>query len=312
MISVVIATRSRPDVLVRTLASIKAQSHPPNELIVVDSSPEAIAQDQNERATMAIEAQGVKAIYRHTECSGAASQRNLGFQLSTQTYIFMLDDDVILDPSCTAYLLSSLENDPRLGAVTATITNQSYHQPSRFARVFFQFLDHRKCSNYAGRCIGPGLTQSPDAGSQMPVAPVEWLCGGCTLYRQSAIPSPAFPPLFEGASLCEDLYLSLEIAKNWDLGHSPKAKVFHDSQPGDHKQDVKDLARMELVNRYVFMRKQLGRHSVMDHVKFVAMMSYFYLSNAARQSPAISFRRLLGSFQGMMEASMMRQERFNC
>ncbi|NET52849.1 MAG: hypothetical protein F6K09_30520 [Merismopedia sp. SIO2A8] len=83
------------------------------------------------------------------------------------------------------------------------------------------------------------------------------------------MPNPPFPTHFFGYSLMEDVTLSLKVGKAWKLANVRTAKIFHDSQPGDHKNDPAVLAKMDLVNRYYVMTQILERTSFMDHLKLV-------------------------------------------
>lgn len=65
----------------------------------------------------------------------------------------------------------------------------------------------------------------------------------------------------------EDVTLSLTVGKQWKLANARTARIFHDSQPGDHKSSPDVLASMSLVNRYYVMTEILGRRSSNDYIK---------------------------------------------
>jgi hypothetical protein len=65
----------------------------------------------------------------------------------------------------------------------------------------------------------------------------------------------------------EDVTLSLQVGKHWQLANARTARIFHDSQPGDHKSNASVLAKMGLVNRHYVMTEILDRRSFADYLK---------------------------------------------
>lgn len=72
----------------------------------------------------------------------------------------------------------------------------------------------------------------------------------------------------------EDVTLSLMVGKQWQLANARTAKIFHDSQPGDHKNNPATVAKMELVNRHYVMTQILERRSLTDHLKLVVLQLF--------------------------------------
>jgi hypothetical protein len=155
------------------------------------------------------------------------------------------------------------------------ITNQRYLPPGRVSRLLFPFLHGRAEASYAGKCIGPAFNLLPEDRPDLPeVVPVEWLNSTCTLYRRQALPQPLFPPNFTGYSLMEDVTLSLMVGKKWKLANARTARIFHDSQPGDHKSNPAVLAKMELINRHYVMSCILGRQQLGDYLKLAVLQIF--------------------------------------
>ena len=277
-VSVVIATRNRPSVLQRTLETLNLQSHYPSEVVIVDAS------DGNDTARLCEEKKDSWPWHlKHLRAAkpGAASQRNQGTERSTFPFILFMDDDIVIQPACIARLWTAVNSSADIGGASAMITNQAYQNPGRLSRVVFAFLNGKELPTYAGRCFGPGLAQLPGAEVTTDLAEVDWLNAGCTLYRRQCLPNPVFPAIFEGASTAEDLALSLQVGRDWKLVNVPRARIFHDSQPGDHKKSVSGLAAMELVNKHFIMRSVLGRKGITDYLKFAVMMAYQFAGTLA-------------------------------
>ena len=55
-------------------------------------------------------------------------------------------------------------------------------------------------------------------------------------------PEPPFTDNFVGYSLMEDLSLSLIVARHWSLANVRTARIYHDSQSGEHKTDTAALS----------------------------------------------------------------------
>lgn len=111
----------------------------------------------------------------------------------------------------------------------------------------------------AGHCYGPALAFLPSSDSLAQDDAVDWLNTTCTLYRRSAMPSPAFLPYFEGYSLMEDAALSLEVGKRWLLKTIPGARIYHDTQPAGYKSRTIARQAMEVTNRWFVAHKILKR-----------------------------------------------------
>jgi len=251
------------------------------EMIVVDGS-EDNRTEQLCRYPVARLATQIR--YFKATAIGAATQRNQAFAHASKEVIWLMDDDILLEPECLMRLWEALLSDPRMGGVSAMITNQRYFPPGRISRTLFRFLHGRTEPSYAGKCIGPALNLLPEDDPALPeIVPMEWLNTTCTLYRRAALPNPLFPANFVGYSLMEDVTLSLTVGKQWKLANARTARIFHDSQPGDHKSNPGILAKMELENRYYVMTKILERQKLQDYLKLLVLQLFEVI--ALLQSP---------------------------
>ena len=278
-ICAVIPTRNRPRILRRTLESLAAQCHQPMTIIIVDASEDNATKDQ-----IALELNGLKSrlLYQFSQTPGAAAQRNQAEPFLDQPFVLFMDDDILLEDQCIARLWSAIS--PRdMGGVSAMITNQHYTPPSKLTERCYQLLHGTALSSYAGRCLGPAVNLLPDDNTHLPeVVPVEWLNSTCTLYRREALPSPLFPRHFHGYSMFEDVTLSLMVGKSHRLSNARTSRIFHDSQPGDHKASLLSLTRMEVANRHyvttsILNRKQLRHlcgHLLWQAYKLIAMIKH--------------------------------------
>lgn len=256
-VSVIMATRSRPLFVERTLKSIFDQSHIPAQVIVVDGSSDRQTEDVVIRLNKFLP---VWVEWEKAEHLGAAVQRVQGLKLAKHAIIWFVDDDIVLDPECTIRLWSCFSMKSNVGAVSAMLTNQCYTKPGLFTMALLLIMHGKWEKSYAGKLIGPAWNLLPEDDVKLPdYVACDWLNTTCTMYFQEALPQPVFDSFFKDYSMMEDVALSATIAKKYDLFNARTARVFHDSQPGIHKDNIFRLSRMALVNRYWVMTRVLHR-----------------------------------------------------
>jgi glycosyltransferase involved in cell wall biosynthesis len=275
-VTAVIATKDRAAVLERTFESLRAQSVTVAEIIVIDGSEDGKTQQVCVQQAALFIPDGCSLLYARASRLGAAVQRNQGCFLAGHPVLWFFDDDILFEAECVARLWQALQSDPTIGGVNAMITNQCYALPGRASRWMFRLLSGHK-GPYSGKIIGPCINLLPEDRDDLPdVVPTDWLNTTCTLYRREALPSPPFGSHFTGYSMYEDVTLSATVGKNWKLANARTARIFHDTQPGSHKSDPVDLARMAFVNRHYVARHVLNRGGI-GYVSSVIAWEFFQL-----------------------------------
>lgn len=301
-ITAVIPTCNRPKILERALASLLEQSLWPKEVVIVDGSTDSSSHKVVSKWEGKITPH-CHVIWQAAIELGAATQRNQGVSQATQPYICFFDDDILFEADCLERLWNSLTSDNELGGVSAMISNQSYPSPGWISWSLFTILAGRRQKSFAGQVIGPAINMLPEDREDLPeIVGVEWLNLGCTLYRREALPNPPFDSMFTGYSMMEDLTLSLRVARKWRLANVRTARIFHDSQPGAHKDNVTDLARMELVNRHYVMTAILDRNQFTDYFKLL-LWEVFQIFVGLIQCASLSksMQTILGKAFGLRE-----------
>lgn len=289
-ISAIIATRNRASLCSDLLKFISQQDQTLAEIIFCDASDDDSTRD----------VVGSSALYlRATQC-GAAPQRNQAILVASQPFILIMDDDITLEPRCFSSLWSVMQSIPTAGGVTATIVNEAYTAPGRWTKALLKWFDGgRERATYAGACVGPGYTFWPaDDRNQSEAVPVEWLGTGMALYRRELLPDPPFPNIFHGASLCEDLALSLTVAKAAQLFQASRARYIHLNAGGDHKSDIRKIASMNIVNRHYVMTQVMGKTSFTDYLQLAAMIAFGMLAPLKRGQWGVFATQLVGCAQG--------------
>lgn len=298
-ISAIIPTRHRPLPLKTMLYSLGKQSVQPVEAIIIDGSSN---EETAKLCQTPIPNLDTKIIYHRATEIGAATQRNQAMAYANEEAILFLDDDMIFEePNCLELLWAALQENPRLGGVNAMITNQKYLPPGPISRFLFPFLHGKVETTYAGKCIGPAFNLLPEDRPDLPaVVEVEWLHTTCSLYRREALPEHLFYPLLTRYRLLEDLTLSLKVGKNWQLANARTARIFHDSQPGDHKNNPTIRGKMELINRHYIMTQILERNTWWDYVKLTVVQLWQLASLCWHNFPAVG-PTLMGKLAAIKE-----------
>lgn len=253
---ILIATCNRPAHLLLALQSLEEQTLPPapGSVVICDASdfPQAdsIARHHPLRPRV------LRATAR-----GAAAQRNQALAVTRSPDVIFLDDDVLLQPDCLEHLGRASQARPDAGAITATNINEAYHPPGALTLKLLRWIERgRSRPTYAGTCVGPAWTFLPaDHPKQPAIVELEWAATTCVLYRRHLLPEPAFLPRFQGASLGEDLALSLTVRQAAPILQATRARFHHFNAPGDHKKSRAATARMTLVNRHFIVSQILKR-----------------------------------------------------
>ncbi len=183
MVSIVIPTRNRRDLLALALASALGQRDVDIEILVVD---EASTDDTAEMVTRVCDPR--VRLVRHEVALGKAAARNRGVEQATGVWIAFLDDDDLWAPDKLAL---------QLRAASATGLHWSYTGAVNVT------TDHR--------IIG-GAPPRPGEEVAAALPRVNGVPGGCSsvMVRRSALPAGGFDGRYR---LCEDWDLWIRLAQ---------------------------------------------------------------------------------------------------
>ena len=208
-ISVVICayTDERWPDLLAAIASVKDQSAPPLEIIVViDNNPILLERVRAEVAT-------VKAI-ENTEIRGLAGSRNSGIALARGAIIAFLDDDATAAPDWLQQLSTGYANPNVVGVGGAILPRWISSRPTWFPEEF----------NWVVGCDYRGLPQQ--------TAPVRNLVGANMSMRREIFETVGKFRLgkVDTASRPEETELCIRTLQKFPTGiwlYEPRARVFH-------------------------------------------------------------------------------------
>lgn len=147
-LSVIVPTFNRADLIGETLDSLLAQSRPPDEIVVVDDGS-----SDNTAEIVGTYRNSVR--YIHKENGGKASALNLALAETSGDYVWICDDDDLIEPGAAERLVGALDGDVGLGYCAGrhddfivdpktggkTIKPPGYWRPSKPDEIFPDLLD---------------------------------------------------------------------------------------------------------------------------------------------------------------------------
>ena len=112
LVSIITPSFNRADLYPETLASLKAQTYPHWEEIVVDDGSAADCLHQMRQ--LVCDEPRVTLLLRDREPKGACTCRNIGVERSRGDYLIFLDTDDLLAPHCLEQRVAVMEQHPEL------------------------------------------------------------------------------------------------------------------------------------------------------------------------------------------------------
>ncbi|MGZ4315481.1 MAG: glycosyltransferase family 2 protein [Gaiellaceae bacterium] len=209
-VSIVIATtRGGPD-LEACLDSIQAQAYGELEVIVIDNG-------STDTELAGIPARFARArVLRNEENLGFVGANNQGIASSTGEFVFLLNDDTVLEPGALDQLVQSLAEHPLWAAAQAKLVRMDDPSVLDTAGSFLTatgFLVHR----------GSGEPEVEfDEADEIFAAKGAALLIRSDALRQVGVFDPDFFAYFEESDLCWRLWLA-----GWRVGFTPDARVRH-------------------------------------------------------------------------------------
>ncbi len=290
-ISAVIATKDRPADLRRLLESLRQQSQPPAEVVIVDASGEPV------EPVVAAFPELHPRYLRHWPPS-AAAQRNAGVRACSPaaSLIGFLDDDTTFEPDAFANMLRFWENAPA-DVLGAAFNIRNYPARQR------QFLKHSRLAQHLG-------LYSPTPGAVSPsgwhtvidelseTGFVAWLPSGAVVWRREVFDRHLFDEFFDTYSYLEDLDFSFSVGRRGRLAVVANAGFSHFPSSGG-RVSQRQFGVVEVRNRLYFVRKHgLSVPRCYAGIVIRLAMTIFYA--ASRLDPRV-LGRACGNLQGLLQ-----------
>ncbi len=243
--SLIICTYKRSQALFALLQSVKQQTLYPNEILIVDGSPD--------EATQLMLAQNLFLNLQYYKVAdkdkGLTKQRNYGIERVSEVneVVCFLDDDTILTPNYFEEIIKTYMIYPEALGVGGYITNEvtwEYVGTDYVPNVKAFYYDgwkRKEGSRFIWRKklgldsdVPPGCSPDFSHGRSVGFLPpsgkvyaVEQLMGGVSSFRKSVFESFQFSTYFEGYGLYEDADFTLRVSKVGKLYLNTAAQLEH-------------------------------------------------------------------------------------
>ncbi len=189
----------------------------------------------------------------------AVRQRVAAIRSSRGEFLFLLDDDVVLEPDCVEEMLIVLRTAPEAVAVTADFSNCQWPQPTRVWRFYLRRVLGLAEGEWQGRVLGPllrfGFNPVPADCRR-----IHWLGAGNSMVRRSAYEQVGgFSNFFlHRSSMNEDVDLGLKLSRVGPILFCPRARMAHHQSPNG-RVSVSMAAEDDLFNRFLILRRTVGK-----------------------------------------------------
>ena len=240
VITVILNTNRRADTLA-VLASLARTTYPHHRIIVLDNA----STDGSVEAIRAAYPQ--VAIIELTENRGYAGNNNVGMRAALDQgadWVFVLNEDTIVDAGCLRALVDVGEGAPDIGIVGPMV----YH------------MDEPEVIQSAGGILGPDWSSrhlgqnEPDRGQYPAPHTVDWISGCAILVRRAVIEQVGmlderFFYYWEETEWC----LRARRA-GWRIVHVPQARLWHKGVQRDYRPSPA-VTYYHTRNRFLMMAK---------------------------------------------------------
>jgi len=278
-LTVAVCTYKRAESVVRFLNSLWTQTRQPDEVIIVDASPDA----ETEEAILQRWHDGfedTRKVYCRVagNLRGLTRQRNLALTLCSREIVAFFDDDILLDPDCLQSMEAPFLSNPSAVGIGCYLRgedrNPGYRwQLLRLLRAVPDLMPGRYTRS--GLSIPLRLLQPTED-----LLPVERLQGCSMAWRSALARRLGFNEQFGGYCQAEDLEFSCRAGEHGKLFISSKATARHLHEPGG-RPDQHRRGRMEVLNRYMIHRAVLPNRNWRDVLWFAYAQSLVNLLHAS-------------------------------
>jgi GT2 family glycosyltransferase len=207
--ALVICTRNRIDDIKRCLASVRAASHIPGRILVVDSSDGNDTEEYCALTSMPITY--IKAP------RGLTIQRNIALAEINEEIVHFIDDDVEVERDYFRALNQVFRDSPHTAGAGGAIVGSRAGRPSLVSRLGLN------SSLSPGRVLRSGVnTQCFDTPKAINV---DWLSGCSMSFRMSVICGLKFDERRKGYAVGEDVDFGLKVLQRGPLVYTPNARL---------------------------------------------------------------------------------------
>ncbi len=227
-LSAVIPTKNRPEDLERAVASIYAQTRLPDELLIVDQSPDRASRERVE-AIAARHPGGVTLNYiLDPAIRGLVHAKQVAAQTAGGDVVCFLEDDEVLEPGYLAAIERGFHDRPDMLGCCGLVTNLP-PLPAGYVRLFHLF--HRGI--FHDRRVGVHRhVERNESGTALPLIASDYLSGGLSCWHREVLAQVPFD-VENGFHMLEDIDFSTRAAAQFGPRFfiNPNARLEHRMSP---------------------------------------------------------------------------------
>ena len=283
--TLIICTYKRSQPLLKLLLSVQHQTLYPNEILIVDGSPDDFTKEMLTQNSF----QNLKYFKVDENDRGLTKQRNYGIarvQEASEVVCF-LDDDTVLEPNYFEEIIKTYSLFPEALGVGGYITNETNwtkttsDYQAKVNEFFYDGWKRKDGSRFVWRkklgldsnrppgCL-PEFSHGRSIGFLPPsgkIYEVEQLMGGVSSFRKSVFKEFQFSTYFEGYGLYEDADFTLRLSKVGKLYINTNAQLghYHDASGRPNKYDY---GKMVVRNGYYVWRVKYPNPSFKAKIKW--------------------------------------------
>ena len=301
----IIATRNRPDELQRAVESLVAQTVLPRELCIVDSSAEAPLRATIEELCSGV---GISLDYLHPAPRGLTVQRNIGIDRTEGDPVFLIDDDVYLEPDCHEEILKEYERwgefeqwGPELGGVAATPTHPE--GPGTLSVLWRRLFGIGGWWTEASGRMRSGFWVEGVLESAG-VRKVDACLGFFMSFRRKVFRYERFDEALAGYADKEDIDFTYRVSRRFVLVQTPRARCDH-LKTETSRMSEPQIQRMKLSNHLYLNRKNMPqdlRHKAALWWGFLGLLGLNLGQAVKRRDPGL----VSGIVKGVWEQARRR------
>ncbi|SKB60365.1 Glycosyltransferase, GT2 family [Salegentibacter holothuriorum] len=255
--NLIVCTYRRSKAIERLMQSVKEQTLYPDEILVIDASPN----DLTKKLLEVKKYSALKYFKVGKENSGLTRQRNYGIKHSSKAMdvLCFLDDDIVLEPNYFEKLIASYKQYPDAIGVGGQIKDDVNWRkvPTNYKAQFKEFVIDNYVRplgqrNVLRKSLGllsdkppgfmPDFSHGFSTGFLPPsgeIYPVEFFMGGVASYKHQLFSEINFSEKFIGYGLYEDMDFCLRASRLGQLYVNTAARVAHlhdeAGRPNHHK-----------------------------------------------------------------------------
>lgn len=319
--TLIVCTYKRAQPLKTLLNSVAEQTLYPDEILIVDGSPD------NETRDMLSHNSYANLAYFHVppEHRGLTRQRNFGIERvdAASDIVCFLDDDIVLTQTYFEQLISTYDTFPDAWGVGGYIINEIQSTPvsegyiPKSDEYVYDGWKRKDGPRFVVRKmlgldadVPPGFTPAFSHGRSVGFLPPSGktyqtgtLMGGVSSFRKDVFNYFRFSPYFEGYGLYEDADFTIRVAKSGNLYCNTAATLLHYHHPSGRPNQF-GYGRMVVRNGWyvwrVFNRKPSANAVWKWHaITFLLMIIRFGNVLTTRERRA-ALSEALGRFSGWL------------